>query len=393
MPINYMSLGRGKRLSEIVMAGSHDAGIMAGKANAQTQSMNILQQATCGVRLFDLRIAAFASRVSGLGKEVELKAYHADGLMESTATKKRTLVGIHRAGAGRVERTKLRGFGRLQGAVGNGLVTMLQHARTFVTDICPAEFLLLKFDKSYNWPAIARTCVDELGGAMYNAPGNLNMRTLDDLAGSVVVLFTPPGLQAIGGGWEQHGVMGIRNLHSSDGPPAVYDPNYNGLTYFGKGGTTVNPFKWSKIKINRKKQEKLMKAMAAQAGDQNRDVMGMMYWTSTGLVRSIKSRNDKQWSDANVTKLKALWESGLKESITARLNHHVDVGTYANGPVLQAFMPNFVMIDFADPKKCETIFELNNTAATELTAAARQHDLETFRTGNQRQRYGLSRDP
>jgi hypothetical protein len=69
-----------KRLNEIVMAGSHDAGIASGAANAKTQSLDIFLQATAGVRLFDLRIAARTVSSGGvLGKEAQMKAYHAGG--------------------------------------------------------------------------------------------------------------------------------------------------------------------------------------------------------------------------------------------------------------------------------------------------------------------------
>jgi len=37
--IKYSELGADKRLNEIVMAGSHDAGITSGAANAKTQSL------------------------------------------------------------------------------------------------------------------------------------------------------------------------------------------------------------------------------------------------------------------------------------------------------------------------------------------------------------------
>jgi hypothetical protein len=41
-----------------------------------------------------------------------------------------------------------------------------------------------------------------------------------------------------------------------------------------------------------------------------------------------------------------------------------------SGGVLKAFIPNFVMIDFADAGKCRTIYDMNSVAATALTSAA-----------------------
>ena len=71
--IQYYKLGAEKRLNEIVMAGTHDAGITKGKWNAKTQKLNIRGQADAGVRIFDLRIAGSAAPVFG---DVKLKTYH-----------------------------------------------------------------------------------------------------------------------------------------------------------------------------------------------------------------------------------------------------------------------------------------------------------------------------
>ena len=58
-------------------------------------------------------------------------------------------------------------------------------------------------------------------------------------------------------------------------------------------------------------------------------------------------------------------------SIESRLADYVDPTSHVYGTVLKAFMPNIVMIDFADPKKCKTIYELNQAASTSLTNAAK----------------------
>ena len=59
--IRYIALGEDKQLNEIVVAGSHDAGITGGDKNERTQSLNIAEQAKAGIRVFDLRIAAEGS--------------------------------------------------------------------------------------------------------------------------------------------------------------------------------------------------------------------------------------------------------------------------------------------------------------------------------------------
>ncbi|MBI3380505.1 MAG: hypothetical protein HY019_00735 [Aquabacterium sp.] len=360
--ISYYQLGADKRLNEIVMAGSHDAGITSGASNVQTQDLDIRGQAEAGVRVFDLRIAA--QTITGIGgKDAMLRSFHADGILKKDETKSRFVMDVGRQED--ITRTKLRG-----GAFGLGLTRMLAEARGFV-QAHPDEFLILKFDKCSNWALIAETCVNDLGAFIYKGTGNLNTKTLRDLRGKVIVLFTSDGIMAVRKQFPVNsGILGIRNLYAKDGGK-TYFPAYDGLQYFGKGGTSVaKPF--GKVGQNERKQAKLMK----QGGGSNPDVMGMMYWTSTGILESIKDRNDLMWSGSNVAALKRMWKKGLSDAIDARIANHVDPTAHAFGNVLKAFMPNIVMIDFADASKCKTIYELNHVAATALTDAARALDDE-----------------
>ena len=149
--IEYYKLGPDKQLNEIVMAGSHDAGITEGGKNAKTQGMGIGGQAEAGVRLFDLRIAAAAAGSNLVfGKQVEMRAIHADPRMQKVATKSRFVES--NAAVATLDRTKIRA-----GTFGLGLQGMLREARKFVTDH-RTEFLILKFDKSTNWSLIADLC-------------------------------------------------------------------------------------------------------------------------------------------------------------------------------------------------------------------------------------------
>ena len=363
--INYYQLGADKRLCDIVMAGSHDAGITGGKDNIQTQDLDIGGQADAGVRIFDLRIAAAGLAVQhGLGKEVELRSFHADSKLMNNSTKTRYVPALNRNEV--VTRTKLRG-----GAFGLGLNAMLQSARTFVTTNAE-EFLILKFDKSSNWRLIAETCVQELGASIYTGVGNLNLKTLRDLRGRVIVLFTSAGVAEVA---LTHppgsGILGIKNLYSKEGP-VVYDPQYNGMQYFGKGGTSVSNVMGDKIAENQETQTKLMK----KGGDGNPDVIGMMYWTSTGISESIATRNNKMWTGSNVTALRAMWTNGLQESIQSRIVKTIDPTTHAAGGVLKAFMPNIVMIDFADADRCTKIHALNTVGSNALVQASVALDAE-----------------
>ena len=84
------------------------------------------------------------------------------------------------------------------------------------------------------------------------------------------------------------------------------------------------------------------------------------------------------WTAKGVTRLQGLWKAGLAEAIEDRIANHIDPTSYASAPVLKTFMPNIVMIDFADDSKCREIHALNGVAATELTAA-QQVDAEVQR--------------
>jgi hypothetical protein len=361
--MDYYRLGGHKKLNEIVFAGSHDAGITGGGSNIQTQHLHIGDQAAAGVRLFDLRVAATVMRGQhGGAKQVELKSFHADSKLMKNEQKSRFVPEVNRTET--VTRTKLRG-----GAFGDSLIRMLWEARTFVK-INDTEFLILKFDKCTNWPLIAEICVSELDDVLYKGAGNLNTTTLEALKGKVVCLFIDEALAVIPHQYRMGGgILGIRNLHEG----GSYSANYNGLQYFGKGGTSiVRP--WGKLAENEKKQGKLMaKAKAkANADASNANVMGMMYWTTTGVSESIRNRNAGMWSAPNRQRLKALWQNGLGDSINVRLPSNVDAQSHSAGSFLKRFMPNIVMIDFASPDKCEEIFALNRLTPTELTATVRE---------------------
>lgn len=351
--VTYRDVGcRGDApLNTIVMAGSHDAGVTGGGWNVKTQSQDIGQQARAGVRIFDLRIAAFTSHgITGADKNVEMRAYHADGALKKQESKSRYVTEIGRAET--IERTKLRA-----GAYGENLATILAQAAAFVRDpLYSTEFLILKFDKCFNYRLIAEACTTMLAGVIYQAGGNLNLKTLDELAGHVVVVFTNEGLHDIGNAFgPQDGILGIKNCYDAG---SNYTHIYQGLQYYGKGGTKIAGR--SPVSENRKKQAGLM-----QAGIQSDpETMGMMYWTSTGLVGDIKKRNKKMWSRTNNASLQKTWRAGLDESIRDRMDKSVRLES--GGNVMKTFMPNFVMIDFADTHKCDAIMNLNNVAGHEI---------------------------
>jgi len=356
--VTYYELGRDKQLNEIVVAGSHDAGITSGGSNVRTQSLELGDQAKAGVRVFDLRIAAatVAGQTPGSPKQAELRAFHANDMFMKNEMKSRNVGGT----AVELERTKFR-LGA--GDFGLGLTAMLRDARRFVTSAGGAnEFLILKFDKCVNWSLIADACVSELGDALFKGHVNLNTAKLKDLKGKVICVFSPKGVTEIALQRRLgaiHGILGFNNLYGG----GSYSDDFAGLQYYGKGGTSVvKPF--SKLSQNEKKQRKLVQG----AKQMDPDIIGMMYWTTTGIFESIKKRNDRMWDAPNVAKLKKLWAQGLEEFVWERNPLTVPAGSAAVGPTRKRNMPNIVMIDFADELKCREIRGLNDLSAAELAA-------------------------
>jgi len=207
-----------------------------------------------------------------------------------------------------------------------------------------------------------------LNDALYKGGGNLNTTTLRDLAGKVVVLFSSKGVSEVSGLFgPQDGILGFKNLYDNDGGANTYTDQFDGLQYFGKGGTSVfKPFK--KMSQNVSKQGKVLQGAKAAASLQSPELMAMMYWTSTGMLESIKSRDKKMWDPPNVYKMKRLWASGLSEITEYRNPLTLPPNSPLVGPTRKRCMPNIVMIDFADQRRCQTIRDLNNLSPQDLAA-------------------------
>lgn len=357
--VNYYELGPDKKLNEIVFAGSHDAGITGGGGNVKTQEVEILGQALAGVRLFDLRIAAASvSTPQGQTKRVEMKAFHSGKPQNEVKTR-----DAGRMGTGEMVRTKLSIAGVSVGDWGLELDRMLQQARDFVR--CTegiTEFLILKFDKCQNWIHIAEACTNKLRGYIYTGAGNLNTKRLRDLAGHVIVVFASKGVNEVARHYgPQDGILGFKNLYEQG---TAYTGNFDGLQYYGKGGTSIfKPF--FKQSQNVKKQRKLLQGAISL---QNPQVMPMMYWTTTGVLESIETRNEEMWEPPNVQKMKRLWKSGAREMVDYRNPLTLPQGSPLAGITRKRLIPNIIMIDFADPGKCRTIRELNDMSAEDWAA-------------------------
>ncbi|RDH85950.1 MAG: hypothetical protein DIZ80_00290 [endosymbiont of Galathealinum brachiosum] len=364
MGINYHQLGGGKRLSEIIFAGSHDASITNGGKAVQTQDLDIGKQANAGIRLFDLRILA-----QGGKNGASLVGYHGKGKSTSNVQ----LQSSHAKDDYSVNVSS----GMKYGVTGLKLSNMLKQAKSFVTRGNSKEFLILKFDKCTNYQLIADYCINILGSSIFVDQGkDFGRLTLDEVSRKVICVFNDKALKDITQG-AKDGILGFRSLKAKKGPAKAYTIGYKGLQYFGKGGTSAGAF-WktnkSKMSENFKKQKKLMLQMANADDLQSPYVLGMMYWTATGSLSSIKSRNNLLWSkNTGVNKMDELWRCGLEASIDHQLSLDKILKRKSNQKMrMKAFFPNIIMIDFASADKCDTIFSLNKVKDDRLEKAYNQ---------------------
>ena len=98
----------------------------------------------------------------------------------------------------------------------------------------------------------------------------------------------------------------------------------------------------------------------------------MMYWTTTGVFENIEDRNNQMWNMNNIGGIDSMWLKNFQQYMAYfenTLPQNVNSASYSSGGTLKMFMPNIVMIDFADEQKCNYIYGLNTIAATKLVKA------------------------
>ncbi len=355
----YLANYQHKRLHDVVIPGAHDAGVYTDNAdNVQTQTLDIAGQATAGCRFFDCRIAAHRIKVDGHSRYIHT-AYHLNDNMvnDHKVTKPTAPVGSYQTM-------------RNLGGWGGTLTTMLHQAKNFVTNN-GTEFIILKFSKCFNWQEVAEVVEQTLGNKRYLGGGNLNNKRVSELAGTVVTIYDEgarrdldPYINQLNAAATPHGILYSRSLFDKKTKMSKhYERGFEGLQYFGKFSSTDD------VGQNTAKQRKTFTKGAAT----NVEVLGMMYWTTTGVFGDIQTRNAQMWTQTNVSALQQTWRAGLESAITDRFGSELDIarrmvdqGHARNGHRLKAFMPNIVMMDFVDRAKCDTIDALNTVAAQEL---------------------------
>ena len=358
--ISYYDLGPEKRICDIVFAGAHDASITSGAINVQTQYKGrLIDQMRAGVRVFDLRMLV-RKLPEGAFTVVGYHGERKDGSHTSLNYK-----GTDKRFPDIVT-SKMSKWG---GGFGERLENILNDAVEFLSKEATNEFLLLKFDKCTNYALIAEQCRHILGNLIYtvNGPKEFSQNTLDDLKGKAVCVFNDKAMAELSslGYSPGNGILGFKNLNN-DGNADQYDTKYPGLQYIGKGGTVATKVlkdAKGKMKENFETQAALMHILASIESPSAGNALGMMYWTTTGLRESIKTRDKTLWGKTGIQNMELLWNSALNEAIGTQIqNNRAEFVKYKKGRQIKAFFPNIIMIDFAKEERCKTIYALNTVA-------------------------------
>lgn len=351
MAINYFSLGKDKRMCDVVFAGSHDAGVSAGGSPTRAQRDSIEVQAQRGARFFDLRVGAFSNLRGG----VKLKTFHADEKLQMNSRKEINLPG--QMGKYNVKTMSL----PVGGHSGQHLSAILNGAKNFVTG--STEFLVLIFSKSTNMDLVVSEIDVILGDCQLASNGttNVNTMTLEQLEGKVVCVYTETadlGLQLA----SYHGHAGgngarlqMKNLFKGGG----YEDDFNGIQYYGKGGLTAS-VSGEKNKVDANAGLQKAKMMAGARVGNCQTLLGMVYVTATGGIGSLKSRDTKLWKSKRINPLLDIWESeDVAQNVRVRIPNNVDPTAEGSAALVKDFFPNMVMMDFVDEQRCQTIFDIN----------------------------------
>src|SRR5215813_8467556 len=207
---------------------------------------------------------------------------------------------------------------------------------------------------------------------VFKQPGDVNVRTLYELAGKVVVTFVEDPSETddtkkwwnFGYTWPKNkstdqacSVHLIRNLQK--GNPA-YQDTYNGIQYYGKGGVSLNTKgQKDKILFNQSRQLELMEEQASKYSG-NDKLMGMVYITTTGYCENIKDRDKRMWKPKYVQPIFDLWEDqNVRDTTRALMPRGVNTTQGSAAAVIARCRPKMVFIDFVDSRRCAMVYKLN----------------------------------
>lgn len=324
-----------KKLSEITVPGSHDAGVyvadakrlaFAPKAMSICQTKDLNGQCHAGSRYFDIRIGSFGG---------ELKAQHIAG--------------------------KIR-----VGATGGELGAMMRQLQSFVTSQTGKnEFVIARFSKSSNHKEIVDYIKDNFGKDLFKGDANIAKTKLSDVRGKIIAVFADkfePFLDP---------AKGIHRFASLDEKAG----RNNGLFVCGKYANSTNM-----VKV----YNDAFRHLNEHDGHTPGDHLNLTYWTQTGGLIQRNSKKEavpqlkSALQDIRHRNVPAGQESSMEfmlamEEVLERRIVQNGISAYqAHAPHLNKMkeerrksglippkLPNVVMYDFINEASSEDIIALN----------------------------------
>lgn len=350
----------GRRLDQIIIPGSHDAGlarnyqkdlfVFSSAEKTVTQNEGVWYQALKGSRFFDVRIQKIGGQLSSFHTAPNLLR-HIPGVKNIKATKTDT---------------------RTMGASGQGFDRILNDLRQFVQDN-PTEFVIVRlshlkdsadvFQELWQWIADAKN-----SQYVYKGTGNLAAAMVGSLAGHVVFVIearkfkhalTPPG----GGP--------ARIPGQADGFHAFYQSKGGNLPSVTDGLCVCGEF--SNKKVLGQILEKQVTNYSRHDQHKNHRVdqahLYSLYWTATG--GNIEENTNQQLTRDNFKKVRALvndtlqknWGEALEEGTTPgykwRIRFNQENLARTKFAVKSASIPNIILYDFINENMSQDIIDLN----------------------------------
>jgi hypothetical protein len=296
-------LDDGKKLSEIIMPGSHDAGVFeSGKANAGVfgskasaicQSGGLDKQLEAGSRFFDLRARLVRAE--------------------------NTLGNVAKPPTDDIDYGRARFFhgGAKTGTKGGGVAEELEHVKAFLK-ANKGEFCILRFTKTASPNAVENLVNQVLGDVLYKKPGNIAKHDVGGMRGKAIAVFD---------GTFKHQDQSEGRHHYSKGEACE-----QGLGV--AGDYSASPFAWRVVQIQEDKLKKFAKQRIK--GNLTGDRLYTWYQTQTYTTNIKSATADGVGSKAKMHDLS---------------NKLFDQKEYQ--------CVNIVMMDFVDNYKCGIIYRRN----------------------------------
>lgn len=315
-------------MSDIVMPGSHDAGVSDVHANAGKlgwtgaavcQSGSLHDQLVAGSRVFDLR-----ARLVRAQNALELKN---DPLLH-----------------GGVDPGRVRFYhgGKKGGTKGDAVSDSLWGVRDFL-DAHPSEFCILRFTKTKCPAPVLEMIVRILSGKLYSQPGNIAQHSIgaNQMRGKAICVFDST-FNLVANVGANHQQLGLHRYSKNDKCD-------NGLGI--AGDYAGSPFGW---RVNSNQKDKaLTYYVANNQGDR------LYAWYQTVTYRS------------NI-------KSGTASSVgsTRRMRRLACKLTDDENNVFKKI--NIVMMDFVDNAKCRKIYRANTnrTGGANLVVPMYEEELD-----------------